>query len=287
MVPAKMLGRQSAARPNPRPPRTGPRYPWRVKAARVAAIKKAVGVSVITERLCQTRQDRRQSRRRRSGIAAATGPNPGPRPLCKQTVPAPSPRCRIAIPHTARPRERDQWGEHQGIERRSIRGGMAVEREAVASGQRPGQWQVIVRIVEWRRPSSHHRRPRQNRQNHHRKQGKAKMACRTMEGGFPARFLRPKRESRGNVLPALYNPTVSLVRPDMIREQPMAHRPIILSLTSMHQAGLSHAARGGRAEDGELARSRDVAARGRRGRRADHPDRRRRGCRPPRSGSRT
>ncbi len=63
----------------------------------------------------------------------------------------------------------------------------------------------------------------------------------------------------------------------------MNHRPIILSLTSMHESGLQHPPGSGRAADGQRARSGDPPARGGGSRGPHHSHRWRHRRRPPRS----
>ena len=63
--------------PRPRPPTPSPSRPSIPRAARDAASRKAVGVSVITERLCQTRTGSHAVTRAANRLRGDERPEPG------------------------------------------------------------------------------------------------------------------------------------------------------------------------------------------------------------------
>ena len=212
-APASMLGRQSAASPSPRPPRTGPRHPFSPSAARVAASKKAVGVSVITERLCQTRTGSHAVTNAAKIDRAGERPEIFAAAAVSQTVPAPKPRCKSAIPQATRsPRTKVDGREQERIEGRTIGRRTPVQAEAVAGRDRARQGEIIVRIVKRPGASEHRRCTEKHAQHDDSPQSKRICYGETSVACARARVMHIRRAW-------LYNPVLSSVRQGIDRER--------------------------------------------------------------------
>ena len=266
-APASRLGRQSAARPNPsRPGR--PRDTPRGRApARAAATRKAAGVSVITERLCQTRTGSQATiERGRQRPALARGRTLAPRPLSSRRSPAPSPRCKSAIPQRSPIAPARPAAPAQRIERRTIGGRTPLQGEALArtpatapaADNCPGR-----RTRRSRGPSPPPAATTASRMI-------AQRGCET-----EARAASDRRGPAGTTAPGqspgrraltgqMYNRSDRIHPTRTASEKPHGTPSDHLLLDGHARIGLADPPRGGRAPHGQRPRSGDPAARGRR-----------------------